>query len=376
MEGFFVLGSEDCGVGDKKKREKMANGSSLGSVVRKKLSDITNLQQLPKSPKRDEKQQPVLSTAKDYIDQLHKENMALMKLLAERNKIIELSGLELQKLRINLQKMQQQNCHLAQANSQMLAELNLGKDRLKALHHELGCKEALLKGKNLELEEITKKKASQETGKERRAKCEKEAGESLQAANDDNKPCNPSRKRQSRNQSICPSTVIQHVAAKEIVDNKSFFFPNNPEKNYVCTFSVLNRPCLRRQSARFKSEQTETSEDLFEIEQKEIVDNKRPCLRRQSARFKSEQTEPTEDLFEIEDAKFPARPLHDSPMHEDGPASLGLSTRKEEKEGNATPRCETQELRRSSIGRPLRRAAEKVQSYKEIPLNIKMRRSG
>ncbi|KAF8403139.1 hypothetical protein HHK36_011236 [Tetracentron sinense] len=347
MEGFFVLGYEDCGVGDKKKGEKMANGSSLGSVVRKKLSDITNLQQRPKSPNRDEKQQPVLSTAKDYIDQLHKENMALMRLLAERNKIIELSGLELQKLRINLQKMQQQNCHLAQANSQMLAELNLGKDRLKALHHELGCKEALLKGKNLELEETTKKKASQETGKERRAKCEKEAGESLQATNDDNKPCNPGRKRQSRNQSICPSTVIQHVAEKEIVDNK-----------------------------RFKSEQTETSEDLFEIEQKEIVDNKRPCLRRQSARFKSEQTEPTEDLFEIEDAKFPARPLHDSTMHEDGPASLGLSTRKEEKEGNATPRCETQELRRSSIGRPLRRAAEKVQSYKEIPLNIKMRRSG
>jgi translation initiation factor RLI1 len=37
------------------------------------------------------------------------------------SKVIELSGMELQKLRINLQKMQQQNFQLAQANSQMLA---------------------------------------------------------------------------------------------------------------------------------------------------------------------------------------------------------------------------------------------------------------
>lgn len=42
--------------------------------------------------------------------------------------------------------------------------------------------------------------------------------------------------------------------------------------------------------------------------------------------------------------------------------------------GNSTDRSEVQECRRTSVGRPSRRAAEKVISYKEIPLNIKMRR--
>jgi hypothetical protein len=45
----------------------------------------------------------------------------LLSLVLVDSKIIELSGIELQKLRINLQKIQQQNLQLAQANSQMLA---------------------------------------------------------------------------------------------------------------------------------------------------------------------------------------------------------------------------------------------------------------
>ncbi|KAF8395283.1 hypothetical protein HHK36_019226 [Tetracentron sinense] len=320
MEGCFVVSAEDCGVKGEMKGERMTKGSSLGSVVRKKLSDITNLQQRPKSLNKDEKSRPVSSTTKEHVDQLHKENLALMRLLADRNKIIELSGLELQKLRINFQKLQQQNLHLSQSNSQMLAELNLGKDRLKELQHEVECKEALLKVKNMELEEKEKKRTHHKTDKEDiPSKCEDAAEESLQGANYDKKPYNPNRRHQSRNQ--CPSCVIQQVAAEEMVDNK------------------------------------------------------RLCSRRQSARVKSEQPEPTENLFEIEDAKFSARPLRDNPMHEDGTASSGSPTRKEEKEGKSAPRYETQELRRSLIGRPSRRAAEKIQSYKEIPVNVKMRRS-
>lgn len=75
-------------------------------------------------------------------------------------------------------------------------------------------------------------------------------------------------------------------------------------------------------------------------------------MRRQSARFPTqEQHEALEDLFEIEDAKYP----------EVVAETCGLR--------NQSPR-------RSSIvsGRPSRKAAEKVQSYKEVPLNIKMRR--
>jgi hypothetical protein len=96
-------------------------------------------------------------------------------------------------------------------------------------------------------------------------------------------------------------------------------------------------------------------------------------LRRQSARFKSEEPEQTEDLFEIDDAKFPVSPALDDLVHESGQMLSGLSV-KEEDEGNTALRLEAQEMRRSSVGRPLRRAAEKVQSYKEVPVNIKMRR--
>ena len=79
-------------------------------------------------------------------------------------------------------------------------------------------------------------------------------------------------------------------------------------------------------------------------------------MRRQSARFRSQEHEPKEKLFEIKDLK----------MHEDGPISKVAET----KDG----KWSSQESQRMSFGRPSRRAAEKIQSYKETPLNIKMRR--
>lgn len=95
--------------------------------------------------------------------------------------------------------------------------------------------------------------------------------------------------------------------------------------------------------------------------------------RRQSARFKSEEPEPTEDLFEIDEAKFPASPLCDEQVHENGVTSSNLSVKTEQEEGNGAVKDETQGTTRYS-GRPSRQAAVKVQSYKEIPLNAKMRR--
>ncbi|XP_034208738.1 SHUGOSHIN 1-like [Prunus dulcis] len=129
----------------------MAKRSSLGSMMRKKLTDITNLQ-TAKAISKDENPPEDCPTDKDYIDQLMRERMTLMRLVSERNKIVELSGAELQKLRISLQKLQQQNLNLAQSNSRMLAELNLGREKVKTLQHELLCKDALLKAKNLEIE--------------------------------------------------------------------------------------------------------------------------------------------------------------------------------------------------------------------------------
>ncbi|XP_075634518.1 SHUGOSHIN 2-like isoform X5 [Castanea sativa] len=294
------------------KGDRMAKRSSFGSIMRKKLSDITNLQ-AQGSPSQDEKQPEISQPDKEYIDKLLKERMTLVKLIAERNKIIELSGAELQKMRVSLQKLQLQNWNLAQSNSQMLAELNLGKDKLKELRHELGCKNALLKAKNMGKTESKHKNSGSQ---EREVAA---AEQSLHVTNDDDKTCKRNRRRTARSQSMGPSTTHQKVVDKEKVENK------------------------------------------------------RRCLRRQSARFKSQEREPTENLFEIEDAKFLVSQSHENSIQEE-PVPLNSSFKNEEEGDNCVPRNEAQASLRSSIGRPLRKAAEKVQSYKEVPLKCKLRR--
>lgn len=278
----------------------MARRASFGNVVLKKLSDITNLQTVKYTSTQDEKPMEISDSDKDKIDQLVKERMSLLKLLAERNRIIELSGAELQTLRVSLQKLQLQNWNLAQSNSQMSAELNLGRERVKALQHELMCKDALLRAKNFSQEGKTKGN--------RQKSCSREGEEDApNVAGNDEKPRHHNRGRAARSQSMGPSTTSQ------------------------------------------------------KLEDKEKVENKRRCLRRQSARFKSHEREPTENLFEIEDVRF------------DGAMQSGKEEREEER---CVPDREASlTAQRSSLGRPLRRAAEKVQSYKEVPLNIKMRRN-
>ncbi|XP_062213429.1 shugoshin-1-like isoform X1 [Phragmites australis] len=58
------------------------------------------------------------------------ENAKLHHLLSEKTKIIEVSRVEMHKLCLALKASHQQNLQLTQTNSQMLAELNLGKDRV------------------------------------------------------------------------------------------------------------------------------------------------------------------------------------------------------------------------------------------------------
>ena len=64
-----------------------------------------------------------------------------------------------------------------------------------------------------------------------------------------------------------------------------------------------------------------------------------------------------EDLFEIEDVQ------------------VTVSSGNDRKETLCGQESAVQFPRRSSLGRPLRRATEKVASYKEMPVNIKLRRS-
>ncbi|XP_034896068.2 SHUGOSHIN 1 [Populus alba] len=134
------------------KGERMAKRSSFGNIMRRRLSDITNTQAQHKLVGLMIEQSQISESNEDLINQLlqvKQEKEMLLKLVEERNKIIELSGNKLRDLRMNYQKLQAQNWNLAQSNSQMLAELNLGREKLKALQHEIVCKEALLKAKNL-----------------------------------------------------------------------------------------------------------------------------------------------------------------------------------------------------------------------------------
>lgn len=96
----------------------------------------------------------------------------------------------------------------------------------------------------------------------------------------------------------------------------------------------------------------------------------RPCSRRQSARLKPEEPMATKDLLEIENSNSTSA----SQCKEIVCEIVPTPSVEREDYGNSSDSSEVQECRRSSVGRPLRRAVEKVQSYKEIPLNIKMRR--
>ncbi|KAI3933625.1 hypothetical protein MKW92_009314 [Papaver armeniacum] len=79
---FFVLDTENCGIGGKMNGDIVLKQQSLGGLGGKRLSDITNSLS---SPHQDEKQKLVGSCSeRDYIEQLLKENVALRKVIAER----------------------------------------------------------------------------------------------------------------------------------------------------------------------------------------------------------------------------------------------------------------------------------------------------
>ncbi|XP_021724388.1 SHUGOSHIN 2-like [Chenopodium quinoa] len=286
--------------------------SSTFSKMRKRLSDISNLHSQHKSPFKNQENvlpAPDNSSSKIYMEKILQENAVMKKLIEEKDKIIESNGVELQKLRVNLQKTQLQNWHLAQSNSQMLAELNMAKDRLKNLQHELLSKNALSKAMTLELKEKAKVHCKTNGFQEGEPKPEEAAMEQPLKDNE-NKVSKTKRERPARSQSMGPTTSQQAV-------------------------------------------------------DKETVENKRRCLRRQSVRLKPPGKQ--DDLFEIEVGKDAAnQTIHFSRRKS--------TSDKADDEEYLSESSNSTRAQRSSIGRPQRRVTEKVQSYKDPPLNKKMRR--
>ncbi|KAG6607167.1 Shugoshin-1 [Cucurbita argyrosperma subsp. argyrosperma] len=280
----------------------MAKRLSIGSRVRNKLADITNSKTM-RAHMEDERSSEAWRSNQDVVDQLVEENMALMKLVMEKNEIIDLSEAELNKLRECIQKLQLQNWQLAQSNSHFLAEINLGRDRIKSLGHELECKEALLKATRLN----TVGKAGMNNGNYEWQEEEKPTEQFPLAVKIDTKACSGNRKPsgRARNQSMSPSASYSKYATKRDDENK--------------------RHCVRAQSGRFRYQMRHHEENSFEIE---------------------------------EDMKFTA-------TGED---------EEERKNNNVNSPSSSSALQRSYIGRPLHRAAEKIQSYKEARHNAKIRR--
>ncbi|XP_030489372.2 SHUGOSHIN 2 isoform X1 [Cannabis sativa] len=312
--------------------------SADGSAQRKKLADISNLQRRFNPTNQDAKPKRTTITAKEYVEKLHKENTELVKLLGDRNKLIELSAVEIQKLRISIQKVQLQNMQLAQTNSQMLAELNSSKDRLKLLQHELQCKNGLLKARKFE-------------GKRKRVLCENndgdEDGEFLPVVQE-KKPSKANQRKKSRTQSLPPPPAGIEVCAKDEANSK--------------------RRCSRRLSARFKSKELEETDYFSEIEDDKFQVSSlldQPVIE-SSEMLSSQHDDPAESNGQLSSS------LHGDLVGASGQTLQGSTLEKDDKN---TALNSAQGFRRSSVGRPLRRAATKVQSYKELPITVKMRRT-
>ncbi|KAF0929782.1 hypothetical protein E2562_025921 [Oryza meyeriana var. granulata] len=198
----------------------------------------------------------------------------------------------------------------------MLAELNLGKNRLKALQHELACSRAIISSKTLELEEAKK------VMKRNRMLPEKApASETAQQRQGSDK-------------------------AADVVNPE----PTGSDASHTASAKKLSNTSRKRMQ-RSRSLGPAASAKMAAPKEKESVQ------RRKSMRTPVPQPrEHREDLFEIEDVQL----------------AIGGG-----KAGSADPpeQAAAQFPRRSSLGRPIRRATERVASYKEMPVNIKLRRS-
>ncbi|KAF1878370.1 hypothetical protein Lal_00047038 [Lupinus albus] len=374
---------------------KTLNPESVGNSQKKMLTDITNNMEQQRWLKSPSKQHhPSFSVTADIsIHQVLKENAMLMQLLANRNAIIESCKAELQKSQINFQKLQKQNSELALTNSRMLAELNSSRQRLREVQHELGSKNGILKAMKLEVKE------HMETLKHEIDK--KQAGASQSKKPDQMFPddrggvvCHAKRQRVSKSQSSAPAVVEQ----VKPVNSQRYNFrrqskaekPRRPVADFIEVDEIKYDVSHLQENLSNESEETSLGSKVHEearedadcnasgptnseqVLPKKNLDKKRHSLRRQSARFKPEKLEPTKVSVEIDDAKSAITRLCDM-SEKSGPAASGLTSGQENIENDGC-KFDPQEIRRAPIERPKRQSVTKIQSYKEVPLNVKMRR--
>ncbi|KAF3793501.1 Shugoshin-1 [Nymphaea thermarum] len=296
----------------------------------RRLCDITNVAQNVKSTLKDDNMFVFSAAEREIVEKLRKENATMLRAIAERDRIIEIRSLDVQKLKENLVKVTQQNWQLAQSNSQLLAELNIGKDKLKLQQHEFGIMSGMLKAKILELEGQVKKNMSDHS---------KRSSDSLKESElEKPKLPNQNQRRPSRIPSQMSSSTGQAVTRG-------------------CTDSKRRSSIIKRE----EPQETDQSKKTELISQSDLQ---------------------VDDRMQQEDGSIS---LSSSPIDGIEPKCAVVETKVEEKvEAKEEKEESTMELnkpvekksppRRSSMARPARRASQKIVSYKEMPLNTKLRR--
>lgn len=382
---------------NKAKGEKMIQDPPMNSAQRRTLGDITNLPNqkvmLMNHGANQQQQQSLSLSSKEYVEKLQKENMRLMKALTERNAIIERTGSELQKYRVNLQMVQAQNLQLSQTNTRILAEIRTSKDQLKALQHELSCKNGVLMARKLPLEPqklpCTHHDASEDKD---RANASRGASGVFHPNGEDHKTASES--------SDCNSLQINDKA-----NNKRVFERSSPAKSEVLdiigrpgesaqTTNMTRRVSLRRQSKRFNIQELGATENLNGIHDDQESAAKAGCSasdlsigskpetvelhdtkeRTRESRRVSSRRQSTEVTSQRDIKVSTDPPLPDGIVEESSQVSSSVSTELKRESKNKPTGDEAEEMRETYAGRPSRQAAGKIKSYKEVSLKDKMRR--
>ncbi|KAJ0244221.1 SHUGOSHIN 1 [Hirschfeldia incana] len=316
----------------------------------------------------------------------------MLVLFCDYSAIIERTGSELQKYRINLQMVQAQNLQLSQTNTRILAEIRTSKDQLKALQHELSCKNGVLMARKLPLEPQKLPCTHHDAAEDKdRANASSGACKTFPSNGEDHKTDSES--------SDGNSLQINNKANEKRVSGKSS--PANSEVLDIIGRPVesiqttnVRRVSLRRQSRRFTIQDVGVSENLngihddkefaakagcsasdlstgSKLEAVELHDTKeitgksrRVSSRRQSTEVKSQRA--------INVSTDPQ--LQDDIVEESSQASSSVSTELKRESKNKPRGDEAEEMRETYVGRPTRQAAGKIKSYKEVSLKDKMRR--
>ncbi|KAL9684227.1 hypothetical protein QQ045_021662 [Rhodiola kirilowii] len=358
MERLVVFNSENVVSTDKPKGKDGGTGSTVEVAGRKKLGEITNLPCPPKLSSHFEKMQTVSLPAKDIIQQLQNENMALKKVLADRNKLIESSRIELHNLRSNLEKLKLQNSQLAQANSQLLqvpvSLLLSNTSSLKALKHELGCRNGLRKALQLEADAADSSNevvpAQPDNGKKDKARDQfgsSDHNEYTALSVDSLK-----KRRQSIRLKCDDSKTGKDVFVKDEAEVPISSVTADP----ACESSGTLDQSVMKVGAKKKADNQEYSMNISDDS---------ACLRRRSMRFKFDatQTSETKNVQMMATAETPR----------DADSDV-LKLVKEENVEDSLLTTKSQVSHRHSVGRPQRHAAVKIHSYTEVPINAKLRR--